>query len=132
MIKIVQVADRATVVLALRGYAESLKMGLDLGKINPRGVKINPREEIERANRLVQDFTNKFFYLSDDMIAETRGVLSATAWNGIMSELLDLIARDIVILHKPTAPGDDHELEGVPDPDAVIRLRELIHALGGA
>lgn len=64
MIRRVEVAERASIVLALTGYAEALRIAP--GGLLPKHMK--PADEIARVTRLVDDMTNKFLYLSDQLI----------------------------------------------------------------
>lgn len=127
--KRVELEDRSTVVLALRGYAESLRMEPTILEKMGLSRLIKPREEIARAEKLTREFANKFLYLSDEMINETQLFLSTVAYTALLAELSDLVSRELTVTHKPTAESDSEIMAGVPDPDAVSRIREIVAAL---
>ena len=64
MIKRVEVAERGSIVLALTGYVEALRIAPET--LLPSHMSVPA--EIARVTQLIDDMTNKFLYLSDKLI----------------------------------------------------------------
>lgn len=67
VIEHVEIIERSTVVLSLRGYLESLRL-MSERKIRIGGGALDVRDEIKRAHKMIDRFTNKWVYLSDDVL----------------------------------------------------------------
>lgn len=91
MIEHVEIIERSTVVLSLRGYLESLRLIQDK-KLKIGGGELSVADEIKRAHKMIDRFTNKWIYLSDEVLD-----VSKLYRPDIIRELKSLVDRASII-----------------------------------
>jgi hypothetical protein len=128
MFKMVGVAERSTVVFALMGYLESLRM-LKGKSVEVAGVKgINVAQETARVQEMLQEYRNNFVYVSDEIYDRTRlyveGAEKQPSFIALLTELAALVNRGVVVERYEEGYKD-----ATVDIDGTNRLREIVNTL---
>lgn len=110
----VSIEDRATVVMALQAHRQGLEIARkDSGPIRIIGARVsNLKKEIKRADAMINTFTNKWIYVSDDLLDPSqlykKDLVHTPEWATALREIYALTVRAVVYVDTKDGAVQDH------------------------